>query len=439
MVRKGLWIGLFLVLLLWPASAVLAGPPFAAGASSPLDNGQIFVDEDITLEAGEHFDGDLGVFNGDLTVLPGSTVNGDVFVTNGEADIAGRVSGDLAVISGDLELSPSGRVEGEVFGMSGDHQIAGRVAGNLALMLGSLELQSTAVVGGDVTVVSGSYERQSGAQVLGEEIPNVALPRLPFLSDHPSIPAVPEAPTVPEVPRVTPPSPPQFQRETLGQRIGDFFGRTMTAGFLTLLFVGGGLLVVLVWPRNVRQVADCITALPLQSFGLGLLTFLMALVLEALAAVLMILIILVAAALISTVILIPIGLLLILLSVLVLLPVPLALAGGMVLGWIGLAAMIGQRVLKVLNVSEARPLGAVLAGLLVTVPLAAFLWVLRPLCCAWPFIILLTSLGLGAVIHTRFGTQSCSETGPHAHFEALPAEAMDEEAGSPDISWRDNQ
>jgi cytoskeletal protein CcmA (bactofilin family) len=430
MVKKGLWISLLLVLLLWPASTVLAGTPVVA-----FDNGQIFVDEDVALEAGERFDGDLGVFNGDLTMPQGSTVDGDVFVTNGDAEIAGRVNGDLAVISGDLELSPSGWVEGEVFGMSGDHEIAGRVSENLALMLGNLELESTAVVGGDVTVISGSYERQAGAQVLGEEVPNVPLPKLPFLPDSPRLPEVPEAPTVPEVPSVTPPSPPSppgFHRETLGQRIGSFFGRTMTAGFLSLLFVGVGLLIVLIWPRNVRQVADCISALPLQSFGLGLLTFLIAVVLEALAAVVMILIILLAAALISTIILIPIGLLLILLSVLVLLPVPLALAGGMVLGWVGLAEMVGQRVLRVLNVRDARPLGAVLAGLLVTVPLAALLWVLRPLCCAWPFIVLLTSVGLGAVIHTRFGTQSCRESGPDAQFEALPAEAMDEEAGYPD-------
>jgi cytoskeletal protein CcmA (bactofilin family) len=375
------------------------------------------------------------VFNGDLTMPQGSSVNGDVFVTNGDAEIAGRVNGDLAVISGDLELSPSGWVEGDVFGMSGDQEIAGRVSENLALMLGSLKLQSSAVVGGDVTVISGSYERQAGAQVLGEEVPNVPLPRLPFIPDSPRMPEVPEAPVVPEVPSVTPPSPPSppgFHRETLGQRIGSFFGRTMTAGFLSLVFVGVGLLIVLIWPRNVRHVADCISALPLQSFGLGLLTFLIAVVLEALAAVVMILIILLAAALISTIILIPAGLLLILLSVLVLLPVPLALAGGMVLGWVGLAEMVGQRVLKVLNVRDVRPLGAVLAGLLVTVPLAALLWVLRPLCCAWPFIVLLTSVGLGAVIHTRFGTQSCRESGPDAQFEALPAEAMDEEAGYPD-------
>jgi hypothetical protein len=71
-------------------------------------------------------------------------------------------------------------------------------------------------------------------------------------------------------------------------------------------------------------------------------------------------------------------------------------------------------------------------GSTTTVPVAATLWMVNPLCCAWPFIILLTSVGLGAVIHTRFGTQSCGRSGTAAEPEVLPIEAMDEEAGQPD-------
>jgi hypothetical protein len=144
----------------------------------------------------------------------------------------------------------------------------------------------------------------------------------------------------------------------------------------------------------------------------------------------MIVVILIGAVMIGTVILIPVGLLLILLSVLLLLPVPLAMIGGVVLGWVALAELIGQKVLRALKARDVRPMGAVLVGLLITVPLAAILWVAEPLCCAWPFVILLTSLGLGAVFHTRFGKQGCrsTKTGP----DALPMEAMDEEAGLPD-------
>jgi len=179
--------------------------------------------------------------------------------------------------------------------------------------------------------------------------------------------------------------------------------------------------------------------MPAKSFVLGLLTFLIAAVLEALAGVLLILLIVVGAGLIGTVILSPIGLLLILLSVLVLLPVPLALLVGLVLGWVALAELIGQKVGKALRVRKLQPLGATLIGLLITVPVTAVLWVIEPCCCAWPFVILLTSIGLGAVFHTRFGKQDCRQLTPPSKLqekagepEALPAEAMDEEAGAPD-------
>jgi len=251
------------------------------------------------------------------------------------------------------------------------------------------------------------------------------------------MPRFPEEPAVPEVRHLTP-EPPQLpvrpSGPTLGQRIGRFVSRSLAATFLGLLFVGLGLLIVYIWPRQTQQVSDCITALPWQSFGLGLLTYLIALGLESLAVVLMILVILVAAALISTVILIPVGLFLILISGLVLLPVPLALVGAMVLGWVGLADLVGRKVLALLNVRDVKPAGAVLVGLLLSVGLAATFWLLKPLCCGWPFIVLMTSIGLGAVLNSRFGTQSCRESPAAPPSEPLPLEAMDEEAGRPDAA-----
>jgi cytoskeletal protein CcmA (bactofilin family) len=437
---KSLWLAVMVLLVLWPASVVLADEPVVQ-----LDGGRIFVDQDVSLEPGETSNGSLGVFGGDLTVPETSVVNGDVFVTNGDIHLSGRVNGNLAVINGDLSLGETGRVDGDVFGMSGDQEIAGRVGGDLSGMFGSVDLLSTAVVGGNLMMMSGNLERQEGAQVLGEEMPQITLPPMPFLSERlrlPATPLVPEQIQPPVQPEQTPSVPvrPFLPRqETFGQRIGHFVGRVLAAAFFSLLLIAVGMLVVFIWPRQTRRVTDCITTLPVQSFGLGLLTFLIAAVLEALATVLVILIILLAAALISTVILIPIGLLLILLSVLVLLPVPLALVGAVVLGWVGLAELIGQRALKLLKAGPAGSLGAVLVGLLISVLLAATLWVIKPVCCAWPYVILLTSVGLGAVIHTRFGRQSCRPSGPAAgqgpravEPEPLPVAAMDEEAGQPD-------
>jgi hypothetical protein len=424
-----LWLGMLFLLVLWPAQAAADGPVVA------VDGGRIFVDEDVRLEAGETFDGDLGVLGGDLTVPESSVVKGDVFVTNGDAQIAGRIEGSLAVVSGNLTLSESGQVEGDLFGVSGSADVAGRVGGDASWMFGNAELLSSAVVEGDVMVVSGHLERQAGARILGEALPDVRLPQLPLIRERLGMVEIPDVPQV-EVPQVPTPQVRALRQQTAGQRLADFVGRTVMVGLMSLLFVAVALLIVLVWPRATHRVAECITLLPVQSLGLGLLTFLLAAVLEALATVLMILLILVAAALIGTVILIPIGLLLILLSMLLLLPVPLALAAGMVLGWVGVAEVVGDRVTQLLRARRVSALGKVLVGLLVTVPLAALLWILKPLCCAWPFIILLTSLGLGAVFHTRFGRQACqkpAEAEPQlAEAGPLPAEAMDEEAGQPD-------
>jgi len=100
-VRLGVVIG-FLFLL--------ATQVFAAEECFGFDDGRVFVDEDVSLEPGERFSGDLAVFGGDLTIPQGSTVNGDVFVSGGTVLVAGRVNGDLAVTSGDLLLDESGYV-----------------------------------------------------------------------------------------------------------------------------------------------------------------------------------------------------------------------------------------------------------------------------------------------------------------------------------------
>lgn len=442
MKKKGLWLGVLLLLLLvLPASTV-----FADGPRIVTDDGRIFVDKDVSLEPGETMDGDLGVFNGDLSVPAGSAINGDVFVTNGEVEVSGTIAGSLAVIGGDLTLAQGAVVEGDLFVMSGDSEIAGRVRGDLSIWSGRGDLRDTAVVEGDLMSVSGSLERAAGARVGGEELSDIRLPDLAIIRERIDVLQMPgRFVNLPWVPR--------YAGETPGQQFSRFLGRVMTAGFFGLVFIALGVLIVLIWPRPTRRVSECVATMPVQSFVLGLLTFLIAAVLEALAAVLLILLIVLGAGLIGTVILSPIGLLLILLSVLVLLPVPLTLLVGMVLGWVALAELIGQKVGKALRARNLQPLGATLLGLLITVPVTAILWVIEPCCCAWPFVVLLTSIGLGAVFHTRFGKQDCRQPTPPSRpqekagkpetlpaeldekageLEALPAEAMDEEAGAPD-------
>lgn len=413
MKRHGWWLVGLALLWLWPIAAV-----FADGGAPPSDPGRIFLGENVSLDAGQVFDGDLGVFDGNLAVPETSVVNGDVFIVNGNVDLAGRVNGSLAVIRGSLRMTETSRVEGDVLGVSGDQEVAGRVGGDLSSLFGQIRLRSTAVIEGDVTTISGGLERQAGARILGKEIPEISLPR-PWL-------IAPET----ELPWGLASPPPPY--ETLGQRIVRFVGRVLTAGFLGLLAIGLGLLIVYLWPKTTQQVAERIAAMPAQSFGLGLLTYLIAAVLESLAMVLMILIILLAAVLVSTVILIPVGLLLILLSGLVLLPVPLALAGAVVLGWVGLAELIGRKVFKALHRETIGSVGAVLVGLLITVSLSALLWIVKPLCCAWPFVFLVSSVGLGAVIYPFLERSRARLPQPSQEAPSGSSQTLDQEESHTD-------
>ncbi|HSJ55925.1 MAG TPA: polymer-forming cytoskeletal protein [Anaerolineae bacterium] len=429
---KGLWIVCLSLLLLWPATAMAGGPALQAGGPGlQTDSGEIFVDEDVTLEAGETFRGDLGVFNGDLTIPADAVVSGDVFVVDGDIDLDGLVQGNLALIDGELTIAERGQVQGDVFVAGGSQEIAGRVAGHLSSLFGDVELLESAFVQGDLTIMSGSLERHPGARVGGQEMTDVELPDLPFLQEMPAMPTMPPMPAMPTMPAMpeVPVRPQGAARD--GGGFLELLGRLVGAGMMSLLLIGLGLLMAFVWPRPVRRTADCIRLMPWQSLGLGLLTFMIAAGLEVLAVVLMVVIVMIAAALISTVILIPIGLLMMLLSGLILLPVPLVLMAAMGFGWVALAEVVGRWVGRLLRAGPMQPVGAVLVGLLVTVPLAALLTVARPVCCGWPFVMLLTSVGVGAVIHTRFGRQVCDRAGAPA-AGPLPPEAMDEEAGAPD-------
>jgi cytoskeletal protein CcmA (bactofilin family) len=445
MIKKMGWLVLLASVFLLPATSAWADET----PRWTLDEGRIFVDEDVVLQSGEVFRGDLGVFNGSLSVPIGAEVLGDVFVTQGNIDLAGTVTGDLVIVNGRLVLSESGHVTGNVFGGGQELDIAGQVDGDLTSVLGTARLRNGALIKGNLTVLSGQLERDPGAQVLGEQLSQLSLPELP------NLPILPERLILPEV-QVTPPSVPEFQitppvvpeapapfvppvqarpyHEPFSQKLARFVGRALSATVMGLLFVGIGVLIAFLWTKPTRRVSTCIQAMPAQSFGLGILTFLLALVLEAVAAVLMMVVVLLAAALIGTVILIPIGLLLMMLSVLLLVPVPLLLAGGMIQGWVGLADLLGQKVMQALKIQDGKPVGSVLVGMLLTVGIAASFWLIAPVCGGWPVIILLTSLGLGAVIHTRFGTRDCRLAPASVVSDVLPPEAMDEEEGQPDTS-----
>ena len=451
MKRKWMALAVLVVLLLLPAGIASAQGP--VGGS---DGGQVFTGQDVSLDPGEVFEGDLSVIDGNLDMAEGSSILGDLFVTKGRAAIAGKVHGNAAIMGGEIDLVDTGQVVGDLFAMGGKHDLAGQVNGNVSILFGETILRSSAVVRGDLLAVPGDLTQEEGAQVKGEVVSSLSLPRAAGTSEPERLPDVPSvAPATPRAPEQVPPvqvQPPSAQSHRFGDRLARFTGRLLAAMFLSLLVMGIGALIVLIWPRSTQRVDDCIAALPGQSLGLGLLTFFLAAALEVVAIFLMVLVILVGALLMATIVLIPVGLLLILLSGLLLLPVPLALAGGFLLGWVALAEIVGRKLLESLRVRDASQLAQVLLGLLVTLVPATVLWLIQPWCCGVPFVVVLTSIGLGAVFHTRFGTRTCQKESPHlepdmpapgpaskvdseevsAEYDSLPADVMDQEAGLPD-------
>jgi len=144
------------------------------------------------------------IFNDDLTVRSGQTIDGDVVVYQGDVTVEseGAIRGNLIVYSGEIEIEEGGVVDGDITSFSGDIRIDGVVNGSVSALSGDVQIDSTAVVGGDVSVVSGAIDQDSGASVRGSVLrgPNLKL-QLPSVPPIPGVPGIQVAvPTAPQPP-----------------------------------------------------------------------------------------------------------------------------------------------------------------------------------------------------------------------------------------------
>ncbi len=150
----------------WSASA--AEDPPASQAFAP--NAQI-LNDDLKIEEGDIYEGDVVVYDGDVEVREG-----------------GQILGNLVVYSGDIKIQEGGEVAGDVSAFSGDIELEGRVDGNISSWSGDIELKDTAYVAGDISVLSGDIERDDGAYVGGNVVqgPSLKLPgAVPSLAIQP--------------------------------------------------------------------------------------------------------------------------------------------------------------------------------------------------------------------------------------------------------------
>ena len=297
-----------------------------------------------------------------------------------------RLDGNLTVLGGNVKLEAGSRVEGDVVELGGSLSAAGEIGGNLSVFGGSLDLASTALVEGDLATFGGALHRAPGAQVQGSTVESFRGPRLgDALPTLPLVPRAPELPNAPDRPAASPGPGPLgrflvWQLATLGWAV-----------LLALLGVGA----VLLAPRHIERIASTAAGEPVFSLGVGLLTG-------------------VVAALAGTILLLACGLGLL---------IWLAVFFGLLVGWLAVGLWLGQRLLRALRLPTASSLPEVALGVFLITFMA------RLPCLGFLVALFAGSLGLGAVVLTRFGSRPFARPSAPAGYLGPGASA----AGDPPL------
>lgn len=290
----------------------------------------------------------------------------DVTLETGET-----VDGDLVVFGGSLRTGADSRILGDAVVFGGSIAIAGQVNGDVTAIGGNVHLTPTARVQGDAAALGGRVQRDAGAQLLGQRVETGHFDPARWLSGPGGV----------GLPFAT--------ARAAGFDAVAAFLRLFRAALTSLIVAVIGLLVVLFLPEHTRVISSTITGATAASFGTGLLTLIVGVALIAV--------------LVITICLAPLGLVL---------AIPLVLAT--LVGWVVAGYLVGQRVMLWLK-REAAPVPYVtaLVGVLILTGVQQGLTLLRGLPCLGFFFWLLgallwlaaASVGLGAVVLSRFGTQ----------------------------------
>ncbi len=299
-----------------------------------------------------------------------------------------QLHGDLAVLGGSAVIEDGAEVIGNVAVAGGSLTVSGRITGDVSVFGGRIELRSPAVVEGDVATFGGELTQDEGATVNGHVVQGFGAANS----------AQPPALTTPQ-----PPQPTSLLRILL-----NYIWQVLGAIGLALALAALGLLALVMFPQQTERVAKTAVASPLVTFGVGVLTLLIVLGLSAILAV--------------TICLAPIAILLVLVS-----------AVAWIFAWVAMGWLVGQRLLEAIKLRNPNPLLEAILGIF----LITLLWRAVP-CLGWLFWFIITSLGLGAIVLTRFGTQSYasraaapSPTSPQPPFVQLPSAAANDQAVVP--------
>lgn len=338
---------------------ILAAP---ALAQEPGKDEVVF-GENFVLESEQTHRGDLAILGGNATLESNSVQDGDLFVLGGNltAESASTIEGDLAVFGGNVKIS-------------------GTVNGDVGVLGGNVDLADAAVVNGNVGLVGGHLDQAPGATVTGD-VQGLNRFRTDFdpFEDHDRAPGAP-----------IPPAPPGGFGEArsagvfywVGKVFGDIFWNVALLVVLGLITW----LVTAFMPEQMFNVRQTLTGSAPLSFGVGLLTSIVAAVLVPVAVILLITICLAIVPIVAYV----------------------ALGIATLFGWIVIGHVIGERLLTASGRSQPGLVFSSIVGVSV-LTLIAKMPVIGLIDCigfiGTMFGALVAMVGLGAVLLTRFGTR----------------------------------
>ena len=299
--------------------------------------------------------------------------------------------GDLGVVGGVATIEQGATVSGDVMVAGGVLRVAGRINGDIAVFGGSVTLERSAYVAGDLVNFGGSVQRAEGATVTGEmrEGGDFVFPDLPGAL------LLPGADRFEPGPQVT-------LQDSPGRWLAVMVFRALRTGVMILALAALALVVSLLWPRGIERLGKTALQQPVVVVLVGLLSWVVGLGLVVLLAV--------------TICLIPVALLL-----------ALVLLAAALLSWVTAGWLVGRSLLAALKLRDATVVTEATVGTLV-LAVVYFLVGVIP-CTDFIFGVLIASLGLGAIVLTRFGTRpyptplAADTSGePVLDLPALPAE-----------------
>ncbi len=312
------------------------------------------------------------------TAMAGGLYDGKVvFGTDFTLESGETLDGELLVFGGNVTLEAESRVTGDVVIFGGNIISNGEIGGDLAVLGGNVNLHSQAVVKGDVIRLGGTIQKQEGARVLGQEVSETSFD-IPFDLHWVG---------------------PDFRWPGLGPT--SIAGQGLWFLFRCFMLAALAMLVLLFLPEPTKRVAAAVVEQPLMAGGLGLLT---AVVTPFVVFFLVIFLVTIPLAILYVI----------------------AVIVAVLFGWIGMGLEVGRRMEEIFKWDLHPAAAAGLGTFLFSVVVLGFGFV--P-CVGWTAQVLVSFLAVGAILLTRFGSQSYnfkSASTSAGELEVLDAPEADE-------------